>query len=339
MLRLWALLLLAIACDDSSSPAPMANAFAQRLAGDYTAQTDSLGGATYWMRVGAGGISIELIERGIGIRTMASNEWEALDEDAGIIRIGGTGPIAMLSGNDSLLVLQRTDGGDSLVFTRTTVMPDPESWLGTIEVLAQFDAPDLVPTDFAWDGTGILFPGRVLGIPIQRMNPAMNMQIDLSIPVSHSGNAVAYTPECLWGDDWLERRLYKLDGVTGETRLATRFVGATAIRGLSITSAGAVCISSANTIHVFDASKGVIDSVDLFQPAEGLENIGDVTYAALGASGIARIEGPPWRAKATYALAGLDVHGLAFDGTYWWLSVIDRRGATTTRVVRARLIQ
>lgn len=328
---------LVVACDDSDGPIVPANTLAQRIAGDYVAQTDSLGGVTYWTRFGSDGTHVLLIERSNGIRRIARDEWAMIDADAGLIRVGGANRFATLSRNDSVLTLVGDDESDTQVHTRSEAMPNPETWVAEIQLLAEFDAPDAIPTDLSWDGTGLWFPGRVLNLPLQRMNPALNLQIDLSVPVSHSGNAVAYTPAGFWVDDWLERRLYQLYVETGDTRLATRFAAATEIRGLATLPDGAVCIASGSTIHILDMLTGDLDSVEIFQPVEGLESIGPAIYAALGPDGIARLEGPPWRAEATHVLPGFDVHGIAFDGADWWLYAIDKRAGSATRIVRAAL--
>lgn len=277
------------------------------------------------------------MERDNGIRTATSDDWEVIDAGSGAIRIGGVNGNATLSHDDSLLTLSLESPEGVTVYARAAAMPDPNDWVREIELLASFDVPEVGLTDIAWDGTGIWFPDGALGTFLRRLNPDMSLVVDSSLSAAHSGNAVAYTPTGFWVDDWLQQRLYKLYLGTGATMLATSFVAPEPILGLSTMPDGAVCIGAGNAIYLFNIIEGTIDTLDLHQSARGLESIDSVLFVALGPDGIARLEGPPWHAEATYAASGIEVHGLAFDGTAWWLSVTDRRGETANRILRASL--
>jgi hypothetical protein len=208
--RALLLIVLAVSCSESENPAPPANEFAERLVGDYTARSDSAGGMTYWMRFGSDAKRTALTERDNGIRGIAEDDWVVVDDASGAVRINGLDVVASFSQGDSVLTFSPTGPEGIAVYERSGAMPDPQTWVSEIQLLAEFDLPEVGLTDLAWDGTGIWFPGGVLGSLLQRMNPAMDLEIDVSLTAAHSGNAVAYTSKGFWVDDGLQRRLYPL---------------------------------------------------------------------------------------------------------------------------------
>jgi hypothetical protein len=335
--RALLLIVLAVSCSESENPAPPANELAERLVGDYTARSDSAGGMTYWMRFGSDAKRTALTERDNGIRGIAEDDWVVVDDASGAVRINGLDVVASFSQGDSVLTFSPTGPEGIAVYERSGAMPDPQTWVSEIQLLAEFDLPEVGLTDLAWDGTGIWFPGGVLGSLLQRMNPAMDLEIDVSLTAAHSGNAVAYTSKGFWVDDGLQRRLYQLDE-TGSTRLATNLVPLEDIHGISTLPAETAWLSAGTSVYLWNTIEGGIDTVELYQSVEGLESVGPDMFVALGAAGITRLEGPPWRAEETYVLAGVDVHGLAFDGSSWWLTASDRRAEPAVRVFHAALL-
>lgn len=326
-------------CHGSNGPAGTGTPLEERLVGDYTARIDSLGGITYWNRFATDGAQVGLTERDNGFRRISRESWVVEDERTGRILIGSRGYAASFSSGDSLLTLVSDHESDTIVYRREAGMPDPDDWVLEIAVVDEFEPPDMDPTDLAWDGTGLWFPGRFTGLPLRRLNPASGLAVDRTLPVTHGGYAVAYDHGNFWVDDVLDRRLYLMDGTTGATRLATMFVSPATIRGLAVAPDGRIWIGAGYSVTRFDPQGAVgIDSLVLYDSVNGLEALGPVLYVALASGGIARCEGPPWRVTATYVLPGVSVRGLAFDGADWWLYVIDLRGNVTTRIVRAKLL-
>jgi len=328
---------LAAACGDEVESPPPGTSFEERLAGDYRLRSDDGGGYVSWFRFFASGRYVQLIARDIGLHEIHGFAWVVEDAERGRILIGAGGFQATFGPGDSVLTLVSDHENDTFVCTRAAGAPDTAGWVSGIEVLEELEAPDPNPTDLAWDGTGLWYPNGVTAGPLRRMNPDRNLQVDRTLPVDHNGMAVAVDGADFWIDDGLESRLYKVDGATGATLLASLSFAPAEIRGISVAPDGRVWVS-AGLVRAIDAAAGAAtDSVDLVHSPDGLEHVGAALYAALGTPGIARVEGPPWRVTATYKLPLFSIRGLAFDGADWWLDAIDYRGNVTTRILRARL--
>jgi hypothetical protein len=328
------------ACDDDATgPSDSANeAFAQRLTGDYTAETDSFGGILYWRRFSADGCHTLLTERESGLRSVLVGPWSVLDGAAGRIRIDGSDYTATLALDDSLLTLVSDHEGDTYVVGRAPGMPDPSQWLYEIQLVDSFAAANQDPTDLAWNG-GLWVPGRAPGAPLVRLNPLSGLQTDSTLAVEHSGWAVASAGESFWVEDGAENRIYRVSTIDGSTQEALDYAPAAQVRGLAVRPDGKLWIGAGSRIVLVDTTSGdSVDAVEMIVGVDGLEQVGDALYVALGSLGIARIEGPPWRVAATYKLPGWSIRGLAFDGEDWWLYAVDARGNITTRFVRARLL-
>lgn len=338
--------LLAIACaalgacgEDATDPAHEANEeFARRLTGDYTAETDSFGGILYWRRFSSEGCHTLLIERDTGLRSTLVDAWSVLDGAAGRIRIGGTDYSATLAFDDSLLTLVSDHESDTYVVGRAPGMPDRSQWLYEIELVDSFAPPNDDPTDLAWN-EGLWVPGRAPGEPLIRLDASNGLQMDSALAVQHSGWAVAHAGQDFWVEDGAENRIYRVSAIDGSTLQALEYAPAGQVRGLAVRPDGKLWIGAGSRIVLVDPASGdSVDTVEMIVSVDGLEQVGEALFAALGSFGIARIEGPPWRVTATYKLPGFNLRGLAFDGTDWWLYAIDLRGNVTTRILRARLL-
>jgi hypothetical protein len=230
---------LAAACGDDAVGPPPGTTLEDRLAGDYRLRAEDGGGYTSWARFFAGGRYVQLLARDIGLHEIHAFGWAVEDAERGRIRIGGTGFQATLSSGDSVLTLVSDHESDTFVYTRAAGAPDTTGWVSGIEVLEELAAPDPNPTDLAWDGTGLWYPNGVLTGPLRRMNPDRNLQVDRILPVDHQGMAVAVDGADFWIDDGQESRLYKVDGTSGATLLASLSFPAS-IRGISVGPDGRV---------------------------------------------------------------------------------------------------
>jgi hypothetical protein len=230
--------------------------------------------------------------------------------------------------NDTLSLVSPQN---TIILAKDENAPTKNEWVVPVVPTQEFAAPVTEALDMAWDGSHLWYPNYPETDFIYRISTATGSVVD-SADIPYFATTLIWAGNDLWVSSGSSTILRKYDTLTGTT-IQTSPAAGDWIKGLAWDGQYIwISSQSARAVMQFDPSTNLIlDTIPLDQTLAGMTWANGVLFVC--ANGLINtLELSPPRITAVYRVPGWDVVGIAFDGTFFWVSLDGESGVEIARI-------
>jgi hypothetical protein len=288
---------------------------------------------------------IVLAEDSMGFRDESRGNYTQTDTQLTIdFQFSGVSILNYTVTDNSLTIVNSS--GDSVVFSKEVAAIDSEAWIKDISILTQGNAPWDSQVDIAYDGTHILVGNGYATNQIGFFNTT-TLTIDSEMITTESAFAVEVekymgVDRYIFQSDNGSRNYTAFREDTGAEEYTSIDFGSW-IKGIASVDATQVWIASSNenTLYLHDygtawPTQTIEQTILLDRSLEGLDYKKGFLYECSQCLIYKCQTSPNFEVVESTSLDGYYVHGIAFDGTNFWLYASTSDG-TPNRIIKSSL--
>ena len=288
---------------------------------------------------------IVLAEDEIGFRDEARGNYTQTDTQLTIdFQYFGVNILNYTVTDNSLTIVNSS--GDTVVFSKEVAAVDSEAWITDINVLTQGNSPWDSQVDIAYDGAHILVGN---GYATNQIGYFNTTTLTLDSEMATTESAFAIEVEKYVGPD---RYIFQSDNGSMNYTAYREDTGAVAytsidfgswIKGIASVDATQAWIASGNenTLYLHDygtaaPAQSIEQTIFVDRSLAGLDYQNGFLYVCSQGSIYKCQTSPNFEVVESFSLDGYNVHGIAFDGTNFWIYASTSDG-TPNRIIKSSL--